>query len=126
MSRRPRLILPGFPHHVTHRGNRRAPIFRDDADRRFYLSKLALHSPRSDSASTSATEIQSSGVVPASVPDNRRPSQCGGFGRGPTRGKAEERREHSTYRRDWNSEETETRDPALPCQAILILSLTVS
>ncbi len=46
MSRRPRLILPGFPHHITHRGNRRAPIFRDDADRRFYLSKLALYAER--------------------------------------------------------------------------------
>ncbi len=46
MSRRPRLILSGFPHHITHRGNRRAPIIRDDADRRFYLSKLALYSER--------------------------------------------------------------------------------
>lgn len=40
MPRRRRLILPGFPHHITHRGNRRAPIFRDDADHRCYLSKL--------------------------------------------------------------------------------------
>lgn len=44
MPRRPRLILPGFPHHITDRGNRRAPIFREDADRRFYLSKLLKYS----------------------------------------------------------------------------------
>ncbi len=46
MSRRPRVIVPGFPHHVTHRGNRHAPVFRDEGDRRFYLSKLALYSER--------------------------------------------------------------------------------
>jgi len=40
MPRRPRLILPGFPHHVTHRGNRRAEIFREESDYRFYLRKL--------------------------------------------------------------------------------------
>ena len=44
MARRRRIILPRFPHHVTHRGNRRADIFRDDSDRRFYLSKAAEYS----------------------------------------------------------------------------------
>jgi putative transposase len=32
MSRLARLIVPGFPHHVTQRGNRRAPVFFEDAD----------------------------------------------------------------------------------------------
>jgi putative transposase len=41
MPRRRRVILPGFPHHVTHRGNRRLDIFREDVDYRFYLRKLS-------------------------------------------------------------------------------------
>jgi putative transposase len=40
MGRRRRIILPGFPHHVTARGNRRADVFRDTEDRLVYLSKL--------------------------------------------------------------------------------------
>jgi putative transposase len=32
MSRLARLIVPGFPHHVTQRGNRRAPVFFEDGD----------------------------------------------------------------------------------------------
>jgi putative transposase len=30
MSRLARLIVPGFPHHVTQRGNRRALVFFED------------------------------------------------------------------------------------------------
>ena len=41
MPRRRRLILPGFPHHVTHRGNRRTNIFREQTDYQFYLGKLS-------------------------------------------------------------------------------------
>jgi len=41
MPRRRRLILPGFPHHVTHRGNRRTDIFREKTDYHFYLDKLS-------------------------------------------------------------------------------------
>lgn len=32
MARLPRLILPGFPHHLIQRGNNRGPIFTDAAD----------------------------------------------------------------------------------------------
>ncbi len=46
MPRKPRIILPGFPHHVTHRGNRRAPIFCDDNDRRFYLNKFKRYAKK--------------------------------------------------------------------------------
>lgn len=46
MPRRPRLILPGFPHHVTHRGNRRAAIFRDVSDRDFYLARFKKYADR--------------------------------------------------------------------------------
>ena len=37
MARLPRIVLPGLPHHVTQRGNRRQPVFFSDADRALYL-----------------------------------------------------------------------------------------
>lgn len=40
MARGTRLDTPGAVHHVTARGIERRRIFRDDADRRFYLEKL--------------------------------------------------------------------------------------
>jgi putative transposase len=40
MPRPPRFILPGFPHHVTQRGNYRQEIFIRDQDRRLYLELL--------------------------------------------------------------------------------------
>jgi putative transposase len=41
MSRLARLIVPGLPHHVTQRGNRRAPIFFEDGDYALYRDLLA-------------------------------------------------------------------------------------
>ena len=41
MSRLARLIVPGFPHHVTQRGNRRAPVFFEDGDYALYRDLLA-------------------------------------------------------------------------------------
>ena len=41
MTRLARLVIPGFPHHVTQRGNRRQPVFFSDADYRLYLTLLA-------------------------------------------------------------------------------------
>jgi putative transposase len=32
MSCLARVIIPGFPHHVTQRGNRRAPVFFEHGD----------------------------------------------------------------------------------------------
>ena len=43
MARLPRIVVPGFPHHVTQRGNRRADIFDDDADRRKYLALFSQY-----------------------------------------------------------------------------------
>ena len=44
MPRRPRIILPGFTHHITHRGNRREAIFREEEDRTFYSGHLQKYS----------------------------------------------------------------------------------
>jgi putative transposase len=41
MSRLPRIIVPGIPHHVTQRGNRRQQIFMEDDDYALYRDWLA-------------------------------------------------------------------------------------
>ena len=38
MARLARIVVPGFAHHVTQRGNRRSEVFTDDLDRRKYLA----------------------------------------------------------------------------------------
>ena len=40
MSRIARIVYPGYPHHITQRGNNKQPIFGDSKDRRFYLGLL--------------------------------------------------------------------------------------
>jgi putative transposase len=40
MARLARTVVPGLPHHVTQRGNRRAPIFFEPGDERAYLRIL--------------------------------------------------------------------------------------
>jgi len=46
MARIARVVVPGCPHHVTHRGNRGSSTFLDDADRRAYLRLLREQSER--------------------------------------------------------------------------------
>ena len=41
MPRIARIIAPGYPHHITQRGNNRATVFFDDEDREIYLKLLA-------------------------------------------------------------------------------------
>jgi putative transposase len=41
MARLPRIVLPGIPHHVTQRGNRRERTFFEDGDYALYLDLLA-------------------------------------------------------------------------------------
>lgn len=40
MSRLPRVVVPGYPHHIVQRGNRRQRVFFQDQDRRYYLFLL--------------------------------------------------------------------------------------
>jgi putative transposase len=47
MARLARIVIPGAPHHVTQRGNRRLPVFFSDDDRRLYLELLAAASAQS-------------------------------------------------------------------------------
>ena len=46
MPRAARFVLPGVPHHVTQRGNRRGQVFFSDADRRAYLAWLHADAQR--------------------------------------------------------------------------------
>lgn len=41
MARLPRTVVPGYPHHVTQRGNRRLPTFFSDEDYAAYLAFMA-------------------------------------------------------------------------------------
>jgi putative transposase len=46
MARLARVVIPGIPYHLTHRGNRRADVFYDDQDRWDYLHDLAATARR--------------------------------------------------------------------------------
>lgn len=47
MARMPRLVVPGYPHHVTQRGNRKLPTFFCDEDYRVYIEMAADMKERS-------------------------------------------------------------------------------
>jgi len=40
MARLARVVLPGYPHHITQRGNRRQDVFFQESDYEYYLSLL--------------------------------------------------------------------------------------
>lgn len=61
MARLPRFVLPGIPHHVTQRGNRRERTFFEDGDYDLYLDLL------SDAALRARTEIWSYCLMPNHV-----------------------------------------------------------
>jgi len=44
MPRIARIVAPGYPHHVTQRGNNRSIVFFDDEDRQTYLQLLDKYS----------------------------------------------------------------------------------
>ena len=46
MARRPRIVVPHCPHHITQRGNNHADVFFTDDDRRYYLHLLKKYSDR--------------------------------------------------------------------------------
>jgi hypothetical protein len=41
-----RIVVPGLPHHVTQRGNRRELIFFEDGDQKIYRNLLAEQTRR--------------------------------------------------------------------------------
>ena len=61
MSRLARIVVPGAPHHVTQRGNRRQPVFFEDGDYRYYLALL------SEAAKKAETEVWAYCLMPNHV-----------------------------------------------------------
>jgi putative transposase len=61
MARLARLVVPGLPHHVTQRGNRRERVFFDDDDYRAYLALIA------GAARKSGTEVWAYCLMPNHV-----------------------------------------------------------
>ena len=61
MARLPRLVLPGIPHHITQRGNRRELTFFEDGDYALYLDLLA------DGAKRAGVEVWSYCLMPNHV-----------------------------------------------------------
>jgi putative transposase len=43
MARMPRLVVPGYPHHITQRGTRRMKTFFSHEDYQYYLNLVAHH-----------------------------------------------------------------------------------
>jgi putative transposase len=61
MARIPRVVVPGYPHHVTQRGNRRQQTFFCDDDYRYYIQLM------SEAVATSDTEIWAYCLMPNHV-----------------------------------------------------------
>jgi putative transposase len=49
MTRLARIVIPGLPHHVTQRGNRRERVFFSDEDYQFYLDELRAAAQKAES-----------------------------------------------------------------------------
>lgn len=75
MSRLPRMVLPGVPHHVTQRGNRRERTFFEDGDYALYLDLLA------EGAERAGVEIWSYCLMPNHVHIIAVPRDADGLGR---------------------------------------------
>ena len=61
MARMPRLVVPGYPHHVTQRGNRRQRTFFSDNDYRYYIELIA------ESVGQAETEVWAYCLMPNHV-----------------------------------------------------------
>lgn len=75
MARLPRMVLPGIPHHVTQRGNRRERTFFEDGDYALYLDLLA------DAANRHGVEVWSYCLMPNHVHIVALPSDPDALGR---------------------------------------------
>ncbi len=46
MARIARIVVPGHPHHIIHRGNRREKVFLNDSDKQTYIHYLEKYSKK--------------------------------------------------------------------------------
>ena len=75
MSRMARIVLPGCPHHVTQRGNRREAIFFEDGDQDVYRDLLA------EQAEKARIEVWAYCLMPNHVHLIVAPKEAEGFAR---------------------------------------------
>ena len=81
MARMPRIVVPGYPHHVTQRGNRRQQTFFCDDDYRYYIELLSEHAQQAN------TEIWAYCLMPNHVPVTGKPLALKRPGRKPSKSK---------------------------------------
>ncbi len=87
MARLPRIIVPGVPHHVTQRGNRRQRVFMEDDDYALYKDRLA------QSCRSNGVEVWSFCLMPNHVHLIHLPSDNTGL----SRAVGETHRRYSAY-----------------------------
>jgi putative transposase len=75
MARLARIVVPGYPHHVTQRGNRREAVFFEDGDHDVYLDLLAEQAGRAE------VEIWAYCLMPNHVHLILKPADADGLGR---------------------------------------------
>ena len=75
MTRLPRIVVPGLPHHVTQRGNRREAIFFEDGDQEVYRDLLA------EQARKAGVEVWAYCLMPNHVHLILTPATADGLGR---------------------------------------------
>ena len=75
MARLPRLAVGGALHHVMQRGHDGHPVFRDDADRRLFLSLL------SDAARAEAVAVHAYALLDSEIHLLATPAQAANLGR---------------------------------------------
>jgi|WetSurMetagenome_2_1015567.scaffolds.fasta_scaffold03221_3 putative transposase len=71
MTRVARVVVPGIPHHLTQRGNRRANVFFSDNDRQRYLQLLLQYS-RKYGLETLAYCLMTNRIHLICVPENEK------------------------------------------------------
>lgn len=75
MSRLTRIVIPGLPHHVTQRGNRREAIFFEDGDQEIYRDLLA------EQTAKAGVEVWAYCLMPNHVHLIRMPGEADALGR---------------------------------------------
>ncbi len=75
MTRLARMVVPGLPHHVTQRGNRREAIFFEDGDQEIYRDLLAEQTARA------GVEVWAYCLMPNHVHLILTPATAAGLGR---------------------------------------------
>ena len=74
MARLARIVIPGLPHHVTQRGNRREAIFFEEGDHEIYLDLLVEQTLKAGVALWAYCLLDSRAVQPGANPKSSAPA----------------------------------------------------